>query len=726
MTMSIYQGRRSFPPGAAPDAVPAPRRRGPRLLALILLVVLGLVANMLLVEAYLRNDFAPDSEPGQQQTAENVPDAISYGGPVIDASGAQPHSYRMPARTIALTFDDGPDPRWTPSILEVLHRHRAQGTFFVLGSLVVRNPEIARRMVREGHEIGVHTFTHPRVSALPAWLRGLEHSATQGAIAYTTGRSTSLYRPPYSSTAGALHDGDMPTLRETARQGYLTVLNDLDSEDWQRPGVPAVLRNATPGNGAGAIILFHDAGGDRSQTVAALDQLIPRLQAQGYRFTTVSAALAGRVPAANPPAGFTQKSRGWALVWMVRVAGWTLAFLWLLLFAAGLLFLGRTLLVVVTALRHARQRRSPVWSWGPPVDDPVTIVVPAFNEATTIEPAVRSLARSVHPGVEVVVIDDASTDGTGDVVNGLHLGNVRVVRTPSGGKAAALNTGVAFARNDLIVMVDADTVVEPEAIHRLVQPFADPTVGAVSGNVKVGNRQGLLGSWQHIEYVVGFNLDRRLYDVLGCIPTVPGALGAFRRRALYDAGGLQVDTLAEDTDLTIALHRAGWRVVFEESARAWTEAPTGLRQLWRQRYRWSFGTMQALWKHRHAVVERGPSGRFGRRGLLLVTVFSVLLPMLAPLLDIMAVYGLVLLDRWAAMIGWLSMMAIQFATSAVAFRLDREPLRPLWTLPLQQVFYRQLMYLVLLHSGLTALSGRRLQWQKLRRTGEVTRPAPAG
>ncbi|MBM2616356.1 glycosyltransferase [Actinoplanes sp. LDG1-06] len=722
--MSVYEGRRPARTQPATGSVGRPGRRGPHLLALLALALLALLTNMLLVEAYLRNDFAPDSEPGEGQPADAVPAAVTTGGPVIDVSGAQPHTYRMPPRTIALTFDDGPDPRWTPQILDVLHRHRAQGTFFVLGSLVVRHPDIARRIVAEGHDIGVHTFTHPRVSALSPWLRGLEHAATRGAIAYTTGRGSTLYRPPYSSAVDALDNSDMPTLRETSRQGYRTVLNDLDGEDWQRPGVEAIVRNATPVGTAGAIVLLHDAGGDRSQTVASLDRLIPRLQARGYRFTTVSAALSGRIPSANPPAGFTQRSRGWALVWMVRTADFTLEALWLLLFAAGLLFLGRTVLVVAAALRHARRRRSPGWSWGPPVSDPVSIVVPAFNEATTIAPAVRSLAGSQHPGVEVIVVDDASTDGTGAVVDSLRLPNVRVIRTPSGGKAGALNTGVAFARHDLIVMVDADTVVEPDAVHRLVQPLADPRIGAVSGNVKVGNRRGLLGVWQHIEYVVGFNLDRRLYDTLGCIPTIPGALGAFRRRAVTDAGGLRVDTLAEDTDLTIAVHRAGWRVVFEESARAWTEAPTGLRQLWRQRYRWSFGTMQALWKHRRALVDRGPSGRFGRRGLLLVTLFSVLLPLLAPLLDIMAVYGLVFLDRWAAMIGWLSMMVIQAVTSAVAFRLDHEPLRPLWSLPLQQIFYRQLMYLVLLHSALTALSGKRLRWQKLRRTGEMSLPSP--
>ena len=131
----------------------------------------------------------------------------------------------------------------------------------------------------------------------------------------------------------------------------------------------------------------------------------------------------------------------------------------------------------------------------------------------------------------------------------------------------------------------------------------------------MANRRGLLGRWQHLEYVMGFNLDRRMFDVRRCMPTVPGAIGAFRRDALTDVGGVRADTLAEDTDLTMALCRAGWRVVYERVAIAWTEAPATLRQLWRQRYRWCYGTMQAMWKHRRAVVEPGRSGRLGRRGL---------------------------------------------------------------------------------------------------------------
>jgi glycosyltransferase involved in cell wall biosynthesis len=345
------------------------------------------------------------------------------------------------------------------------------------------------------------------------------------------------------------------------------------------------------------------------------------------------------------------------------------------------------------------------------------VIGPAFNEKEGIEAAVRSLAGGDYPAVEVVVVDDGSSDETAALAEGLRLPNVRVVRTPNGGKANALNTGVALARHNLIVMVDGDTIFEPDSIRQLVQPFADPSVGAVAGNVKVGNRASLVASWQHIEYVIGFNLDRRLYEVLRCMPTVPGAIGAFRRSALKDVGGISDETLAEDTDVTMAMCRAGWQVVYEERARAWTEAPATLEQLYRQRYRWSYGTMQAMWKHRRALFDSGESGRFGRRGLPFLALFGVALPLLAPVVDIMLVYGLVFWDRSQTIVAWLAMLALQMITAFVAFRFDSESVRPLWKLPLQQFAYRQLMYLVLIQSAMTAMTGGRLRWHKLHRAG---------
>jgi cellulose synthase/poly-beta-1,6-N-acetylglucosamine synthase-like glycosyltransferase len=293
---------------------------------------------------------------------------------------------------------------------------------------------------------------------------------------------------------------------------------------------------------------------------------------------------------------------------------------------------------------------------------------------------------------------------------------VRLVRQENGGKPAALNAGLEASRFNIVVMVDGDTVFAPDTLRRLVLPFVDPRVGAVSGNTKVANRGQLLGLWQHIEYVVGFNLDRRMYDLLQCMPTVPGAIGAFRRSALQDVGGVSADTLAEDTDLTMALGRRGWHVVYQEHALAWTEAPATLTGLWRQRYRWSYGTLQAMWKHRAALREQGNLGRFGLPYLLL---FQVLLPALAPLIDVFAIYGLLFLNPVRVAVYWLAFLVLQLVTGAYAFRLDRERLRPLWALALQQVVYRQLMYLVIIQSVAAAVRGTPLRWHKIRRTGAI-------
>ncbi|MEU8815706.1 bifunctional polysaccharide deacetylase/glycosyltransferase family 2 protein [Actinoplanes sp. NPDC048796] len=712
---------------------PVRRRLLPAPRVLLGTLLLGVFIAVLIVQAYVNAEFKGDHAESEVGDQAGVPREILGGGPVINTTGGQESTSRMPAKTIALTFDDGPDPTWTPRVLDVLKRYDAHGTFFVVGSEVSRHPALAKRVTDEGNELGLHTFTHPNLQLIAPWRRTLELSQTQVAIARATGVHTNLARFPYSSKTAAIDETNWRIVKDAGRQGYLVVVNDLDSEDWQRPGVPAIVKNATPSGGASAIVLFHDAGGDRSQTVQALERYIPMMQARGYRFTTVTeglngtiaesnksaAAKAAPVPllAENPEAPGTDVWRGLAVIWTVRLADglvWVIAGLFLLV---GTLTIGRTALLLLLATRHARQRRKPGWSWGPPVVEPVSVIVPAYNEKEGIEAAVRSLAGGDYPDIEVVVVDDGSTDGTAALVEQMRLPNVRVVRVPNGGKSNALNTGVALAKHDLIVTVDGDTIFEPDSIRELVQAFADPKVGAIAGNVKVGNRERMVAAWQHIEYVIGFNLDRRLYEVLGCMPTVPGAIGAFRREALAQVGGISDETLAEDTDVTIALLRAGWKVVYAEKAKAWTEAPATLEQLYRQRYRWSYGTMQAMWKHRRALWDSGPSGRFGRVGLPFLALFGVALPMLAPVVDIMLVYGLVFWELEETVVAWLGMLALQLFTAAVAFRFDRESLKPLWRLPLQQFAYRQLMYLVLMQSATTALTGGRLRWHKLHRAG---------
>ena len=688
---------------------------------IVLAVMVVVLAVSLLVHGYTHHFYntVADGVGRLQGPSGQVPSAVSGGGPVISAA-VQPRTAQVKARTIALTFDDGPDPVWTPKVLEVLRRNHVHATFFVVGTQAAAHPEILRQIVADGHEVGVHTFTHADLGRVPAWRQSLELNETQLAVAGATGRTTSLLRPPYSSSNKALNDAEWAAVRDAAGQGYLTVLTTLDSDDWRRPGVDHIVANATPSGSAGQVLVMHDAGGDRTQTVAALGKLLPRLTTQGFTFATVGDAVGMASP--MRPASRTSAGLGLALIVALRFIDWLMTAITWLLYACGALSVARAIAVVVAARRHQRLRTRP---WGQPVTEPASVIVPAYNESAGIEATVRSLVASDHP-VEIIVVDDGSSDGTADIVEALGLPAVRVIRQANAGKPAALNTGLAASSHPLVIMLDGDTVFEPDAVRILLQPFADPAVGAVSGNAKVANRGGLLGRWQHIEYVVGFNLDRRLFDLAECMPTVPGAIGAFRHEALDRVGGVSDLTMAEDTDLTMALARDGWRVVYEERAKAWTEAPASLSALWRQRYRWCYGTLQAMWKHRGALVQAGPSGKLGRRGLVYLLLFQVLLPLFAPVIDVFAAYGLIFQDPLPIVGVWLTFLLLQVAMGLYAFRLDGERPTALWSLPLQQLVYRQLMYLVVIQSVWTALAGSRLRWQQMERYGSLRVPdAPA-
>ncbi|MDQ6642064.1 MAG: bifunctional polysaccharide deacetylase/glycosyltransferase family 2 protein [Actinomycetota bacterium] len=608
---------------------------------------------------------------------------------------------------------------WTAKILDVLDENHVKGTFFVIGARVADRPDLLRRMLAEGDEVGVHTFTHVNMANVPAWRLHVELDQTELAIAAATGYTTDLLRPPYSSQVDALKPADWGALGRAGN--YRAVFTNLDTRDWAKPGVNKIRAAALPAKGAGAVIMLHDGGGDRSQTLRALGALIQDLRRSGYTFDTVTEAI--RAPSPWHRATASQRVEGHLIAALLRFSDVTVRATKLVFLVLAALAILRTLLLLALSRRHSRLVTAPI-SVGKSDLPRVSVVVPAYNEELGIAAAVASLAGSDYPDLDIVVVDDGSTDSTSARVAQLALPNVRLIGQTNAGKPSALNTGIAAARHDILVLVDGDTVFEPSAMRALVAPFADPRVGAVSGNTKVGNRRGLLGRWQHIEYVIGFNLDRRMFDVLRCMPTVPGAIGAFRRRTLEDIGGVSNDTLAEDTDLTMATCRAGWRVVYAPEARAWTEAPATLGQLWRQRYRWCYGTLQAMWKHRGAVLESGAAGKLGRRGLPYLLAFQVLLPLLAPLLDLSALYSVIFVPSQQIAYVWLTFLAMQYVSALYAFILDRERLTPLWSLVLQQFVYRQLMYLVVIESVASALYGLRLRWQVIRRTGDMEAAPP--
>ncbi|XUL88742.1 bifunctional polysaccharide deacetylase/glycosyltransferase family 2 protein [Streptomyces galilaeus] len=793
-TTTPSRGRRRAPTRMERAAGKAAALQRPRVI-LALLLLLGLTCVMLL-DGYLRAEVGGDQRVRDGASASKVPDKVLNGGPILTFRNGSPVTQTIPKKTIVLTFDDGPNPTYTPTVLKILKKYDVPGTFFLVGSMVSRYPSIVKQMVAQGNEVGIHTFTHVDLSYQSDARVKREMEQTQLALAGAAGITTTLFRAPYSSETDAIDNYSYPVYKKLGASGYTSVFVDTDSDDWKQPGVAKIIKWATPSGTSGSSVLFHDAGGVRSQTMKALPQYIAKMKAKGYTFTTVSGAIAknnasqrpvtstgaaagtstgsveaGAQPSAAPTAGApggttpgggqtvgsavgggtgtgtgngTRQTsalqaahreatgmtlyEGKALIYAVMVAEWVVPGLAAGLTVVGVAVMSRFGMMLILARRHYRQRNKRRFSWGPEVTRPVTVIVPAYNEKECIANTLESLAKSTHP-IEIIVVDDGSSDGTSEIAReaarSFGMDNVRVIRQENAGKPAALNNGVRSASYDIVVMMDGDTVFEPDTVRQLVQPFADPEVGAVAGNAKVGNRNTVIGAWQHIEYVMGFNLDRRMYDLLRCMPTIPGAIGAFRREAVLQVGGMSEDTLAEDTDITIAMHREGWRVVYQEHARAWTEAPASLKQLWSQRYRWSYGTMQALWKHRKSLTDKGPSGRFGRVGMPLVVIFQIITPVFAPLIDVFTVYSMIFVDFWASLAMWFAVLGIQLLCAAYAFRLDREKYRYLLMMPLQQLAYRQMMYLVLIHSSITALTGGRLRWQKLKRTGEVGTPAGA-
>ncbi|QUC55941.1 glycosyltransferase [Streptomyces sp. A2-16] len=754
-TTTPSRGRRRAPTRMKRAAGKAAALQKPRVI-LALLLLLGLTSVMLL-DGYLRAEVGGDQRVRDGASSSKVPDTILNGGPIISFRGGQATTTSVPARTIALTFDDGPNPTYTPQVLKILEKYDVPATFFVVGSMVSRYPGIVKDMVDQGNEVGIHTFTHVDLSYQSDARVRREMTQTQLALAGAAGITTTLFRAPYSSETDAIDNYSWPVYEKLGEEGYTSVFVDTDSDDWKKPGVSKIVKWSTPSGTSGASVLMHDAGGDREQTIEALPKYIEKMRAKGYTFTTISGVIEAQNMGAQLPGGDRNASQngnqnadrdgaarlqaahreatgatlyeGKALVGAVAVAEYAVPTLSVGLAVVGVAVMGRFGMMLILARRHYRQRNRRRFGWGPAVTRPVSVIVPAYNEKECIANTLESLARSTHP-IEVVIVDDGSSDGTSEIARAaaeqLGMTNVRVVRQENAGKPAALNNGVRSAGHDIVVMMDGDTVFEPDTVRQLVQPFANEEVGAVAGNAKVGNRNTIIGAWQHIEYVMGFNLDRRMYDLLRCMPTIPGAIGAFRREAVLQVGGMSEDTLAEDTDITIAMHRAGWRVVYQEHARAWTEAPGSLKQLWSQRYRWSYGTMQALWKHRKSLTDKGPSGRFGRVGMPLVVIFQIVTPVFAPLIDVFTAYSMIFVDFQAALYAWLAVLGVQLVCAAYAFKLDREKYRYLLMMPLQQLAYRQMMYLVLIHSCITALTGGRLRWQKLKRTGEVGTPAGVG
>lgn len=679
------------------------------------------------------------------QTGDIVDERLvqTPSGYVIRRSGDRPG-------LVALTFDDGPDPEWTPKILDLLKAEKVPATFFIIGENGQANPQLVKRIVAEGHDIGNHSYTHPNLGELPGKVTDLELNATQRLIESLTGHSTTLFRAPYFGDAEPTTPDEVDPIVRAGQLGYLTVGLHVDPDDWARPGTDAIVNQTIAGvtshspndTGHGQVILLHDGGGDRQQTLDALPRIIHALRARGYRFVTVS-ELAGMTQAQTMP--LVKENGTFARVdavtfYLLAVGGWLVGWLFL-----GGIFLGIGRAVLIGALALAqwwRARRREAVHAGSNYSPFVSVIIPAYNEAAVIGKTIESILSSDYPAFEIIVVDDGSSDDTSEVVGQLFLAEerVRLFTRANAGKAAALGFGLKESRGEIVIGLDADTVFEPLTIANLAHRFSDSRIGAVAGNAKVGNRINLVTRWQALEYITSQNLDRRAFASLNCITVVPGAVGAWRRDLVEKAGGFFSDTLAEDQDLTLRIRRLGYKIGYEETAAAWTEAPDTMRGLFRQRFRWSFGTLQCMWKHRDALF-RTRYGTLGWIAMPNVWIFQIIFPLLSPLLDALVLWsmGAALLSRLEhpsePMFSHLGLIAFYYAlflavdwlAAAFAFTLERrEQWRLLWWLFLQRFGYRQIMYAVMVASVIAAVKGRLVGWGKLERKNTVAAIATNG
>ncbi|RZF65784.1 glycosyltransferase [Sphingomonas populi] len=649
---------------------------------------------------------------------------------------------------VALTFDDGPDPTWTPKILDILKAEHVPATFFVIGENALTQRSLLERMVREGHEVGSHSYTHPNMAGSTDTETAFQLNTTQRLFQAFTGRSLRLFRAPYFGDAEPTTADEIEPALQAQNRGYISVGLHVDPGDWKRPGAPAivdtVLSEVVPPPHCDAnsdascsrnIILLHDGGGNRQQTVDALPQIIEQLRAKGIRFVPVSALAGISRNVAMPPISESDRLASSADLFVFTALGSIVVGLGWIFFFAITIGIARALTLSALALIQARREGRTVF----PAIDPtrfVTVMIPAFNEETVIERAVRGVLASTDVRLEVIVIDDGSSDRTSEVVRTAFADepSVRLLTLENGGKARALNQGLLLATGEIVIALDADTQFEPTTIARLARWFVDPGLGAVAGNAKVGNRVNLITRWQALEYITAQNLERRALARLNAMTVVPGAVGAWRLEAIKSVGGYPDDTLAEDQDLTIAIQRAGWRVDYDQYAVAWTESPESFKGLAKQRFRWAYGTLQCLWKHGGVMASGKPAG-LARVGLPQAILFQIVLAAISPIIDLALIVSFVMTyiavraHGWAQtqhdvetmLIYWLVFTAIDLLAATIAFALERrENWKLLWLLIPQRIGYRQVMYYVVLKAITQALRGPKVGWGKLARTGRVT------
>jgi cellulose synthase/poly-beta-1,6-N-acetylglucosamine synthase-like glycosyltransferase/peptidoglycan/xylan/chitin deacetylase (PgdA/CDA1 family)/spore germination protein YaaH len=667
---------------------------------------------------------------GKINLITNVEYLKSPSGFVIARTGD-----KSPKKVVSFTFDDGPDQTYTPEILEILKSNNIKATFFVVGSEAVKYPDLLKRIVEEGHLIGNHTYTHADISKITKNQLKIELNSTELLIESILNIKSIIFRPPYDADINPKTILQASPLKQVTEAGYITIGFNIDPKDWDLPGVDMIVAETVKQAKAshGGIVLLHDGGGDRKQTIEALPKIISALRVEGFQFVPLNEIIGVDSVKINPKIG----NADYLNVFINNLFVYSLKFL--LYFLQALILLGlligifRFFPIALMAIIHSRRTRNRRYkdSYNPKV----SVIIAAYNEEKVIVETINNILLSDYDKdkLEIIVVNDGSNDKTWEVLkkNFANTPYVKIFNKRNGGKSTAVNYGIMKSVGEIMVSIDADTLVAPKTIKALVRHFSDPKVGAVAGNAKVGNRENVLTRFQALEYITSQNLDKRAFDFLNAITVVPGAIGAWRMKLIKKLGGLNDNTLAEDSDLTLNIIKEGYIVHFEEEGLAYTEAPTTLKDLAAQRFRWAFGTLQVLAKNK--VIIGNPRYKWlGIVGLPNVIFFQIFSPLITPMVDLALGLQIILfiiqvnynldllpLQQFGALFVYSIIFNIlDFTSCLIAFSLEkRENWKLLlWLLP-QRIFYRVFLNWICIKSLISALKGCPIGWNKLNREG---------
>ena len=626
--------------------------------------------------------------------------------------------------TLALTFSGLGDDQTTRALLNHLHDADVKAAFLLTANeLIFADDEVLNRIVDEGHYLG--TSTGSQVNS-KRWAV-LQNNLAQQRLAHAVGRRGRFVLAPFEAGRFTDNRAALDHVTGLLGAGYVPVRSNVEVASgafdpdyfYEQVYDAAVAQSVN-------IVNFNFAEGNTRNLLGAMPAIISNLQADGFEIRSLESLAQVSASDAQPASDLSPDVVDHVMYPALRVT-WVAIESYLLIMILTVAF--RPPLIIGLSL--LRKNRFPLDETYTPA---VTVIVPAFNEEKVIEKTIHSILACDYPDVRVAVVDDGSSDATSSVVKRVFGSDERVTlyREENSGKWFAENTAIERIDTDIFVVVDADTMLHPDALKYIVQPFKDEKTGAVSGLVELGNRENFWTACQAIEYRIAQSVLRRAYEVIHAILIVPGAIGAWRRSAVIKAGMVSGDTITEDADLTLAIHRADYDVHFVPEARSFTEVPTTLRTFYRQRLRWVFGLFQVIWKHKRSITDGYIVGIVS----VIDAIWNRLIESVVhPIFDVLLLIGLysflhgiitegTTIPDEPAMIAlfvlaFLPLMDFPILLTASLFEKKSE-WRLFFVLPFLRFGYRQVLYFSVLKSIYLALAGRLTHWNKLKRSGTAT------